>query len=213
MIKRSLAVAVLAMAALWAPTTALADGEPEAGQPCSKDELGISVTTDNGDILECKKINGQCQWVVVGEADPSTSPTPSADPTMSPTATTSPSPTPSADPTTSPTPTTSPSPTGDPTTSPTPTPTTSPSPTPTTDPDCDGDGDGTPCGTSPGDGSDDPGGTDDSANVPIDPAGSADSVGGLPVTGAALGALVAAGAIAAGGGGAAMYLSRKRHTR
>ncbi|RCV55787.1 hypothetical protein DEF23_13845, partial [Marinitenerispora sediminis] len=34
--------------------------------------------------------------------------------------------------------------------------------------------------------------------------------GGLPVTGAALGGLVAVAAVAIGGGGAAMYLARKR---
>ncbi|GAA3746048.1 hypothetical protein HDA32_000369 [Spinactinospora alkalitolerans] len=91
---------------------------------------------------------------------------------------------------------------------PEPTPSDEPEPTPTPEPTGE-DEEPTP---EPTDGA---GGGDDGEDKPTpEPSPTGDdgdqADGGLPVTGAALGGLVAAGAVALGGGGAAMYLSRRR---
>ncbi|GAA3746035.1 hypothetical protein GCM10022205_36120 [Spinactinospora alkalitolerans] len=97
---------------------------------------------------------------------------------------------------------------GDPIEEPEPTPSDEPEPTPSQEPTGE-DEEPTP---EPTDGA---GGGDDGEDKPTpEPSPTGDdgdqADGGLPVTGAALGGLVAAGAVALGGGGAAMYLSRKR---
>ncbi|RKS05225.1 LPXTG-motif cell wall-anchored protein [Nocardiopsis sp. Huas11] len=102
-------------------------------------------------------------------------------------------------------------PTEDPTEEPTETPTEEPTENPTEDPTEDPTPDPTNGPTDPAesDGPTDPAESDE-PTTPADESGVPGESGGLPVTGTALAGLVAAGAVAIAGGGAAVYFTRKR---
>ncbi|KOX22296.1 hypothetical protein ADL05_03875 [Nocardiopsis sp. NRRL B-16309] len=110
-----------------------------------------------------------------------------------------------------PEPTEEPQPTGEPTEEPTEQPSEEPTEEPTTEPSDPGteptDEPTEP--TEPTDGATDPAESDE-PTTPADESGTPDGPGGLPVTGTALAGLVAAGAVAVAGGGAAVYFTRKR---
>ncbi|GAB2494277.1 LPXTG cell wall anchor domain-containing protein [Nocardiopsis aegyptia] len=102
-------------------------------------------------------------------------------------------------------------PTEDPSAEPSEEPTEQPSEEPTEDPTTEPSEPGTDPTepTEPTDGATDPVESDE-PTTPADESGTPGDAGGLPVTGTALAGLVAAGAVAVAGGGAAVYFTRKR---
>ncbi|MFE3459748.1 LPXTG cell wall anchor domain-containing protein [Nocardiopsis aegyptia] len=102
-------------------------------------------------------------------------------------------------------------PTEDPSVEPSEEPTEQPSEEPTEDPTTEPSEPGTDPTepTEPTDGATDPVESDE-PTTPADESGTPGDAGGLPVTGTALAGLVAAGAVAVAGGGAAVYFTRKR---